>query len=62
MESRLKTLAYLLGMAAGSAIMFELIINAQPAPLSSHPRSRAPKSKPYTKTGDKLLVMRAASK
>ncbi len=60
MDSRLKTLAYLLGMTAASAFMFELIISAQPDIEPAKPER--PKSKPYVKTGDKLLVMRAASK
>jgi hypothetical protein len=50
-------------MAAGSAVMLQLIINAQPG-LEPSPQKtqRPPRTKPYVKTGDKLLVMRAASK
>jgi hypothetical protein len=50
-------------MAAGSAVMLQLIMNAQPGFESSVKKTeRPPKTKPYVKTGDKLLVMRAASK
>jgi len=58
------TVASLLGIAAGSVVIFGLIIRAQPESQEVVRKGATPglPAKPYTKASNKTLVMRASAK